>query len=444
VLALVQRFGWNSSSFQVLEPGYRYFFDGDDACVAYTSAGGAWVAAGAPVAPLPRQPEVARRFVQAARRAGRRAVLALTEPRFVTAAAPEFTALQMGEQPTWDPAAWPETLKRRSSLREQLRRARAKGVVVRAVDPSELERPEQPLRRAIERLVARWLHSRSMATLGFLVQVWLFDALSERRIYVAHRGGQLCAIAALVPIYARNGFMVEDLLRAPDAPNGTTELLIDRVLRDCAARGCGYVTLGLAPLAGPVEPGLRAARWLGRGLFDFEGLRAFKAKFVPNEWTPIYLSYPRDQPPLLALYAMLAAFAKGSITRFALATLLRGPRPIVHALIALLVPWTLALSLLDARRYFPSLWIKWVWVGFDVALFAALLALARRYRPRLARGLAAIIALDAGLTFVQALCFNIPRLQSGWELLGVIIAVAAPALAAVVMRNVWRRQRALE
>jgi len=28
VLSLVRRHGWNATSFQVLQPGFRYFFDG--------------------------------------------------------------------------------------------------------------------------------------------------------------------------------------------------------------------------------------------------------------------------------------------------------------------------------------------------------------------------------------------------------------------------------
>ena len=50
VSALVRRYGWNATSFQVLEPGYRYFFHGPDAAVAYVDTGRAWVAAGAPAA----------------------------------------------------------------------------------------------------------------------------------------------------------------------------------------------------------------------------------------------------------------------------------------------------------------------------------------------------------------------------------------------------------
>jgi phosphatidylglycerol lysyltransferase len=80
-LALLRRHGWNATSFQILEPGFLYWFDdhhpGDGesaACVAYLDTGRAWVAAGAPIASPERAPEVALRFVAAAaphpRRAG--------------------------------------------------------------------------------------------------------------------------------------------------------------------------------------------------------------------------------------------------------------------------------------------------------------------------------------------------------------------------------------
>ena len=52
------------------------------------------------------------------------------------------------------------------------------------------------------------------------------------------------------------------------------------------------MTLGLVPLSGEVSPWLRAARRLGQSLYDFDGLRAFKAKLKPRAWDPIFLSYP--------------------------------------------------------------------------------------------------------------------------------------------------------
>ena len=50
-LALLKRHGYNATSFQTLERGFRYWFDGDEACVAYADTGSAWVVAGAPIAP---------------------------------------------------------------------------------------------------------------------------------------------------------------------------------------------------------------------------------------------------------------------------------------------------------------------------------------------------------------------------------------------------------
>ena len=52
------------------------------------------------------------------------------------------------------------------------------------------------------------------------------------------------------------------------------------------------MTLGLVPLAGRRRAWLRAARRLGRALYDFDGLRAFKAKLAPRAWDPIFLAYP--------------------------------------------------------------------------------------------------------------------------------------------------------
>ena len=133
-LALLRRHGWNATSFQILEPGFNYWFDGDAACVAYRDTGGAWVAAGAPIAEPERAPAVALAFVAAAADRGRRASFFGTEDRF--AAAVPFAAMRIGEQPVWDPAAWDEVLRGRRSLREQIRRARAKGVAVRPFDPA--------------------------------------------------------------------------------------------------------------------------------------------------------------------------------------------------------------------------------------------------------------------------------------------------------------------
>jgi phosphatidylglycerol lysyltransferase len=441
-LELLKRHGWNATSFQILEPGFRYWFaspaGGDGgACVGYVDTGHAWIAAGAPVVDDGALGEVTRGFVAAARAAGRRVAFFATEERLaLDPALGDLAALRVGEQPVWDPAAWADTVRATRSLREQLRRARAKGVAVRALPAAELADAHGATRRAVDALIARWSASHPMPPMGFLVQLHAYEHLDERRCFVASCSGRVVGFLAAVPVYARGGWLLEDLLRDPAAPNGTAELLVEAAMRAAADEGSRYVTLGLVPLAGPLPRWLRLARRSGGGLYDFEGLRAFKAKLRPAGWAPIYLSYPRGQGAARTMLDVLTAFARGGLLRFGLETLARAPGVLVQVLALLLVPWTALLAFADTRRFFPSRGVQLGWVVFDLALAAALVSLGRKWRAGLDLALACLVSLDAALTTFEAGAFNLRR--APLEPLDVIVgavAVAGPTLAALAL---WR------
>ena len=431
-LALLRRHGWNATSFQILEPGFLYWFDSDDACVAYLDTGRAWVAAGAPIAPSERAPEVALRFVAAAAAHRRRACFFGTEARF--AAAAPFAAMRIGEQADWDPVAWDETLQGSRSLREQIRRSRAKGVAVRPFDPHLFAEPAGEPRASVDRLIARWEAARPMPPMGFLVQMHLHTELAERRFFAATQGETLVGFLSMVPVFARGGWFVEDLVRSPEAPNGTAELLIDAAMRTAAADGSRYLTLGLAPLAGAVGPWLRALRRTGSPLYDFHGVHAFKAKLRPQGWAPIFISYPRGQMGIATVYDALAAFARGGLLRFGLQTLLRRPAVLIQALALILIPWTILMVLAPSARWFPTPAVKWGWVAFDAALALALTSLARRWRRGLDTVLASLVTADAVVTLAQVLGWNLrhgPRNALTFTV--ATISVVAPSLAALLL-----------
>lgn len=346
-LDLLRGHGWATVSFQLLEADFEYWFDGDDAFVAYVDTGGAWVAGGPPIAPPARLVEVTHDFVAAARAAGRRASFFACEQRFVDAVG--GPALLVGEQPIWDPTEWDAALAdpQASSLRYQLRRARKKGVAVREVDAAEVADPTSPLHRAVAALADAWMAGRGMAPMRFLVQLEPLSFPDERVLFVATRGDEVVGFLSAVPVYARRRLFVEDLLRAPGAPNGTIELLVDAAMRAAHARDDAGVTLGLAPLSGDVAPLLRVARRVSAPLYDFRGLHAFKARLRPRAWEPVYLCAPGGSP-VVALHDGLAAFAGGSLVRFGLATLVRRP-------------WLLAAGLLAAALLaLAALWLlRW-------------------------------------------------------------------------------------
>jgi len=436
VLSVLRRHGWNATSFQVLEPGFRYWFADEDACVAYVDTGRAWVAAGAPLTDPARLAAVAERFRAAAQGRGRRVAFFGVEERMVQVV--PWPALLVGEQPEWEADLWPESVRASRGLREQLRRARAKGVTVRTSAGAELVSPDAPLRRQLETLVALWLRRHEMAPMGFLVQVDPLTLLEEHRVHLAEQDGRLVGFLSAAPIFARPGWLLQNLIRAPDAPNGTTELLVDHAMRDAAGQSkedaSPMVTLGLAPLAGQVVPALRLARTAGSVLFDFEGLRAFKARLRPARWSPIFLLYPAGQGAADTVVDVLQAFARGRILRFGVRTLLRGPTIVVRLLAALLVPWTVLLALVDAW-HFPAAWVRWAWVGFDVVLAAALFRLGWRWSDRLSRVVVAAVGLDAALTLAEVLAWNVPRLRGAADAVTALVAVSAPALAFVIL---WR------
>lgn len=435
-LELIRLYGWNSTSFQTLEQGYRYYFHAGG-CIAYVDTRRAWVVAGAPIAPLAEIPEILRQFLTTARSAGRRVCLFAVEERLLELAGGQLRSLRIGEQPVWDPQKWSEILRRRRSLREQLRRSRAKGVTVREVTAAELDAGDT--REGIARVAERWLRTRSMAPMDFLVRVELFSFSADRRCFVAEQAGRIVGVAGVVPVPARPGWFIEDLVRDPTAPNGTAELLIDGVMRWAHAQGCRWLTLGLAPLAGDVSPLLRAARRSGTLLYDFRGLRSYKAKLEPQQWLPIYLSYPPTQSAWLSVTDALWAFTRTGFLGFGWRTLTRGPIVVIRVLALLLLPWTTLLALAPTDIWFGNPWLKWGWVSFDLLVAAGLFRFLHKRQTATLTALAVAVTLDAVLTPLEAVLWNLPRARRPLDYVIIVVACLAPLTASIVL---WGARRA--
>lgn len=373
VVPLLRRYGRTASAFRAVGPDLAcWMAPQGDAVVAYAASAGAMVAAGEPIADLPELVPVAEGFLAYARSVGKRASFFATEGRL--APSPQLRRWLIGEQPVWDPRDWSSHLASHRSLREQVRRARAKGIRVQALDADTVH--ASPIRETVAAMLARWRATRGMAAMAFLVSVDLVSASAERRYLLAWHHGELAALLVLAPVPARNGWVFEHVLRDPDAPNGTLELLVDHMMRQLADEQVAWATLGLAPLHGEVAPWLRHVRRWSTPLFNFEGLAAFKRKLRPAAWVAF------DGALLLTLRHLRRASA----------------------------------------RHGPS---------------------ARTYAARVATAVATAVTIDAALTLLQAVLWNAPRLQTRFEWTTVLVACAAPALAAPLLWGATQRLRTL-
>jgi phosphatidylglycerol lysyltransferase len=324
--ALVLRYGWNATAYQILNPGMAYWFSSSgDAVIGYAHYGHVYVVAGSPVCAAERLPGVVAEFEREMRANGSHVCYFGADERLEALLRADLSraVVILGANPEWDPAAWSGIIAGRPSLRAQLRRATNKGVVVREWSASRARgNPD------LWRCLRQWGTTRGLPPMGFLVEPRTLERLDDRRVFVAQRDDdEVVGFLLVSPIPERRGWLVEQLIRGRRAPNGTNELLLDAAMRALAADGVEFVTLGLSPLSrrSGLDETVNPAwlRWVlawvrahGRRFYNFDGLDAFKAKFRPQRWEPVYAIADERRALPSTLFAIAAAFSGGSPVAF--------------------------------------------------------------------------------------------------------------------------------
>lgn len=316
---LVELYGWNATAFQILNPGIERWFSADgDAVVGFVTAHGYRVVAGSPVCHTDRLEKVVDEFESQNLQLGLKSCYFAADQRLAQRLERRgpLDRILLGAQPMWRPAHWSRVVEAKASLRAQLHRATNKGVVVERWSTSDASENPQ-----LARCLQEWLSTRGLPTLHFLVEPKTLGRLEGRKIFVARRTQAVIGFLVASPVPQRNGWLIEQTIRGREAVNGTCELLLDAACRDLASQGAEMVTLGLSPLsqrAGLDEPrqhillrGLLAwVRAHGRRFYNFDGLDAYKAKFQPESWEPIYAITSERRIGIGTLYAIAGAFAQ--------------------------------------------------------------------------------------------------------------------------------------
>jgi len=342
LLSLQETYGYNAHSLVSVTPGARIWRDtaiGTKGAIIYSEFGRVWLAAGDPLTSVDDMAGLGCRFIEAARKQNRIAAFVPVSARFARDCATQcnLSGVKVGAAPYFDLQTWAPRGDRAKKLRAGINQARRAGISVealRVVTPKIVEETAA--------LCQRWLNARRTATaFGWLFALDPFRHGERKKFFAARdANGKLVGFLAASPIPAREGWYLEDVLRQPDAPNGTADLLVSEALLHLAASGAKLATLGTSPLSTEgdydipkgdhplVEQALRMTSARLGMFYNFEGLRRFKAKFAPTWWESEYVLAPRGATvsPRIA-HAIIRAIAPGGISRLLTRHVARSLRP---------------------------------------------------------------------------------------------------------------------
>ncbi len=407
VRELVLRHGYNSNDFLALYDSWQYYVcDEPPGAVMYVKRGRTLIACGDPLTASENLPALLRGFVDHARGHGcRAAFLGASERLAAVAAGQGFGALKVGEEPFFDLADYAPRGDRAKKVRSAVNQARRSGVT------TQLYRPADGLDAAIEagarRICQAWQAGRPTGELGFGLTLEPFTAREVKRYVIARHDGRMVGFLACSPMTARDAYYLEDVIRAPDAPNGVTELLVLTALAALRDEGVRFATLGVAPLAGVerqpygqyavLRRALSFIRQHLNGAYHFASLNHYKRKYAPSFWEGSYLLYrPARMTPALA-WSLVGAFTpesplvslRDTIRRrgSARAPTPRRPRAprtaLLTGMIALVATIGLMVSRTDAGEYNLPLLHLHLWIVLMITLGTLAIASGRRWvRPR--------------------------------------------------------------
>jgi phosphatidylglycerol lysyltransferase-like protein len=295
-------------------------------------------------------------------------------------------------QPTLSGKSQPEEHRK---IRRQARRAYSKGIDVREIDVPELWRLSES--GAFDTMLFERWKKRGLAEFSFLVEFRIEKGQAMRRAFLVENRerDEIVGLIFLVP--CERGWLLEHQILASDAPNGTAELVMCRLLSEYISRG-SWLSLGITPLyhelrgatvaptastiLGPIPSKLTGPLLnLWESFYGFRSLLHFREKLEPDEWEPVYWAVPKRRT-VRDVWTVLKAFSGGSFWEFGLRTLKKR----LHAFsldlrktwlpkinlfyIVTLVIWIPILWNLDSIPLFGNAEACKVWAVYDMLLLA--------------------------------------------------------------------------
>lgn len=307
---LVRRFGGPASNV-LLDDGCQHFqAPGIDGIIGYKQYGDYAVVMGDPACAEIDREGLLQAFTHHCGENRRRCIYAVIGTHTATYAGGRGGALlEFGVEQTLNPtlALAPGAFNR--DLRKKLKRARRAGMEVTEY-PIALA-SDVELETQIQGVAASWLANRR-GPQTYWAHIDLFRARRITRCFVGTVAGKVVGVLSTLRLDAQDGYLLEHLLCAPDAPVGASELLVTQALQTLGREGCRFATFGPAPaselgqVTGMSGTSARIARFvygLCNRMFHLDAKVLFRQKFRPVAAQPMYLAF---DPPVLQLPTFMA------------------------------------------------------------------------------------------------------------------------------------------
>lgn len=296
------------------------FSEDGSAFLMYGIQGRSWIGLFGPIGPADAQAELIWRFVEAARSAGKRAVLYQVSPELLPACADAgLRALKLGEMARIDLVTMDLQTSRWGEPRRALNKGLREGMRLEVLEPEQID---DTLLGTLQQISDGWLAKHEAREKGFALGRFERGFVAAQPVAVLRANDRIVAFATLMVTDTKDEATVDLMRFADDAPKGTMDFLFVSLFVAMKERGFRHFNLGMAPLSGFVTHA-SAPVWnhVGQAIFthgerfyNFKGLRAFKAKYNPD-WEPRYLVVGQMSPvaALLDVTLLIGGGLKGVV-----------------------------------------------------------------------------------------------------------------------------------
>ena len=285
-----------ASHLALLGDKYFLFNNNGTAFVMFGAVGRSWIAMGDPVGPQDDHEELIWQFKERSHRNGALSAFYEVTPENL----PLYIDLglrlhKLGEEARVPLEEFSLKGKKHSSLRQTVNRMQREGCEFAILPVEDVSMSMDDLKTVSD----AWLAAKNTREKRFSLGYFDPNYIARTPVAVIRQQEKIVAFANLW-LSAEQEEVSIDLMRfVEEAPKGVMEYLFTQIMLWGLSQGFRWFNLGMAPLAGleqhPLAPLWHRIGTLlfqhGEHFYNFQGLRAYKAKFKPV-WSPRYLASP--------------------------------------------------------------------------------------------------------------------------------------------------------